>query len=60
MGRSYVRAVDILNRNYPDKKEYEFFDYLSEVNKIKYAAKKQKCNLRELRETYNLLDKVLC
>lgn len=54
----YLRIKDILTRNYTDKKEDEFISYVSEVNKIKYLVRKRKFNLKELRETYYLFDKV--
>lgn len=58
IGRPYLNVGNILTRSEPDEKEFEQLEYLSAINKIKYAVKQKKCNLKSLRETYKLLDKV--
>jgi len=58
MGRSFLRAQDVLTRNEPDKKDFELIDYSTAVSRLKHYVKKKKCDLRELHETFKLFDKV--
>ncbi|KAL5235882.1 hypothetical protein ACI65C_003292 [Semiaphis heraclei] len=57
IGRSYLRAQDILTRNEPDKKYFELIDYSTTVSKLKHYIREKKCDLRELLETFKLFDK---
>lgn len=58
-GRQYFNARDILTGNEPDEKQFVFIEYLRMINKIKNIVKKQKHNLRELRDIYQALDEVM-
>uniref|UniRef100_A0A2S2NCC1 EF-hand domain-containing family member B n=1 Tax=Schizaphis graminum TaxID=13262 RepID=A0A2S2NCC1_SCHGA len=58
VGRSYLRAQDVLTGNEPDKKDFERIDYSSTVIRLKHYIKEKKCDLRELHETFKLFDKV--
>lgn len=51
--------MDVLTGNEPDEKQFMFIEYLKSVNKIKNIVKKRKRNLKELRDTYQLLDEVI-
>lgn len=42
----------------PDIEEFEFNECLSAVNKTRLAAKRMGFDLKQLRETFNCLDKV--
>ncbi|XP_060875006.1 uncharacterized protein LOC132948519 [Metopolophium dirhodum] len=57
IGRSFLRAQDILTRNEPDKKYFELIDYSTAVSRLKHYIKEKKCDLRELHETFKLFDK---
>ncbi|XP_025200215.1 uncharacterized protein LOC112598094 [Melanaphis sacchari] len=57
IGRSYLRAQDILTGNEPDKKGFERIDYSSSVSRLKNYIKEKKYDLRELHETFKLFDK---
>ncbi|XP_060852337.1 uncharacterized protein LOC132930466 [Rhopalosiphum padi] len=57
IGRSYLRAQDVLTGNEPDKKDFERIDYSSTVIRLKNYIKEKKCDLRELHETFKLFDK---
>ncbi|KAE9532011.1 hypothetical protein AGLY_010213 [Aphis glycines] len=57
IGRSYLRAQDILTGNEPDKKEFERIDYSSTVSRLKHYIKEKKYDLKELHEKFKLFDK---
>lgn len=57
-GRQHFNAAETMTGSYPDEKEFRFKECLSMINKIKYAVKKSKHNIWELREAYKTLDQV--
>ncbi|KAL4107697.1 hypothetical protein QTP88_017997 [Uroleucon formosanum] len=57
IGRSFLRAQDVITRNEPDKKDFELIDCSKVVSRLKHHIKEKKCDLRELHETFRLFDK---
>lgn len=58
LGRSYLRAVDIITRNEPDEQFFDRIELLSAINKIKHTVKKKQHDLKAMLLVYEILDEV--